>query len=71
MFIGKLGENNLMNYFIILATCKFTSGQVVIFPKSPILMVDLKYPTEKYIASKNYTERKFQAKWNGISFPVW
>ena len=26
-------------------------------------MVDIKYRTEKYIASKNNTERKFQAKW--------
>ena len=66
MFIGKLGKTDLLNYFIILTKLHVWSSWH--HAKSPNFdvfkeMVDIKYQTEKYIASKNNTERKFQAKW--------
>ena len=66
VFIGKLGKSDLLNYFIILAKFHIWSSRLC--SKRPNFyifkeMVDLKYRTEKYIALKNNTERKFQAKW--------
>ena len=66
VFIGKLGKSDLLNYFIILAKFQIWSSRLC--SKRPNFyvfkeMVDLKYRTEKYIASKNNTEREFQAKW--------
>ena len=63
---GKLGKSDLLNYFIILAKFHIWSSRLC--SKRPNFyvfkeMVDLKYRTEKYIALKNNTERKFQAKW--------
>ena len=58
MFIGKIGKSDPLNYFIILQNC--ISGQHC--AKSPDVdvfkeMVDIKYRTEKCVASKNNMER--------------
>ena len=56
VFTGKLGNSNLLNYFIFLAKLHIWSSQHC--AKSPNFdvfkeMVDIKYRTEKYIASKH------------------
>ena len=63
VFIGKLGKSDLLNYFIILAKLHIWSSRHC--TKSPNFdvfkeIVDIKYRTEKYIASKNNTEKKFR-----------
>ena len=65
MFIGKLGKSDQLNYKILAKLHIWSSWH---FSKSPNFdvfkeMVDIKYQTERYIASKNNTEKKFQAKW--------
>jgi len=66
VFIGKSGKSDLLNYLLILAKLHIWSSRHFakrfnfdVFEE----IVDIKYRTEKYIASKNNTERKFQAKW--------
>ena len=60
---------SLWNYFIILAKLHIWSSRH--FVKSSNFdvlkeMVDIKYRTEKYIASKNNTEKKISGKMAGI-----
>ena len=59
VFMEKLGKSDLLNHFIILQNC--ISGQHC--AKSPDFdvfkeMFDIKYRTEKCVASKNNMERK-------------
>ena len=66
VFIGKLGKSDSFNYFIIFAKLHISTSWH--FAKSSNFdvfkeMVDIKYRTEKYIATKNNTEKKIQAKW--------
>ena len=65
VFIGKLGKSDLLSYLIILAKMQNWSSRH--FSKRPNFdvlkeMVDLKYRTEKYMASKTTIEKKCRAK---------
>ena len=65
--IGKLDEvSGLLNYFLtvtkwhIWTSCKHClSPDIAAFKE----VINMKYKTEKYIAVKNNTQRKFQARW--------
>ena len=65
--IGKLDQvNDLLNYFLIVAKWHiWTSRKCSLTPDIAALkeVINMKYKTEKYIAVKNNTQRKFQAKW--------
>ena len=62
VMIGKLDEvSGLLNYFLTVAKWHiWTSRQRCL---SPDIAVNMKYETEKYIAVKNNTQRKFQNRW--------
>jgi len=67
VLIGKLDEvSDLLNYCLIVAKYHiWTSRKRSLSPNITVFkeMINMKYKTEKYIALKNNTQRKFQAKW--------
>jgi len=66
VLIGKLDEvNDLLNYFLIVAKWNISMSRkrsltpdIAAFKE----VINMKYKTEKYIAVKNNTQRKFQAR---------
>ena len=65
--MGKLDEvSDLLNYFLTVAkwhiwtSCKRSLSLDIAACKE---VISMKYKTEKYIAVKNNTQRKFQAGW--------
>ena len=66
VYIGKLEKCKLLNYLITLAKLHiWQSRKQDKIPECEVFFkqVDVKYRTEKYIAVKNNTRKKFQAKW--------
>ena len=67
VLIGKLDEvNDLLNYFLNVAKWHiWMSRKGGLTPDIPTFkeVINMKYKTEKYIAVKNNTQRKFQARW--------
>ena len=66
VYIGKLEKCELLNYLITLAKLHiWQSRKQDKIPECEVFLkqVDVKYRTEKYIAVKNNTQKKFQAKW--------
>ena len=67
VLIGKLDEvNDLLNYFLIVAKWHiWMSRKHSLTPDIAAFkeVINTKYKTEKYIAVKNNTQRKFQARW--------
>ena len=69
VYIGKLEKCELFNYLITLAKLHiWLSRKQSKIPKCEVFieLVDQKYRTEKYIAVKNNTQKKFQARWHAI-----
>ena len=67
VFIGKLEKSELLNYLLILAKLHiWLSRKHSKIPNFDVFkeLIDLKYRTEKYIAVKNNTQKKFQARWH-------
>ena len=68
ILIGKLDEvSDLLNYFLIVAKWHIWTSRKRHGSLSPDIaafkeMISMKCKTEKYIAVKNNTQRKFQAK---------
>ena len=67
VMIGKLDEvSGLLNYFLTVAKWHiWTSRKRCLSPDIAAFkeVINMKYKTEKYIAVKNNTQRKFQARW--------
>ena len=67
VYIGKLEKScELLNYLMVLAKLHiWQSRKQDKIPECEVFLkqVDVKYRTEKYIAVKNNTQKKFQAKW--------
>ena len=66
VYIGKLEKCELLNYLITLAKLHiWQSRKQDKIPECEVFLkqVDVKYRTEKNIAVKNNTQKKFQAKW--------
>ena len=67
VMIGKLGEvSGLPNYFLTVAKWHiWTSRKCCLSPDIAAFkeVINMKYKTEKYIAVKSNTQRKFQARW--------
>jgi len=67
VLIGKLDEvSDLLNYFLIIAKWHiWTSRKRSLSPNITVFkeMMNMKCKTEKYIALKNNTQRKFQTRW--------
>ena len=65
VYIGKLEKCELLNYLISLAKLRiWQSRKEDKIPECEVFLkqVNVKYRTEKYIAVKNNTQKKFQAK---------
>ena len=74
VLIGKLDEvSDLFNYFLIIAKCHIWAGRKQSLGPDITVFKDIfnmKYKTEKYIALKNNTQGKFQARWKFIDSKI-